>query len=91
MLHALLLKQVGSVHIVVQGTDPQSIDAELALQRKLAKQLGIKGKSAAKKADPADNLDEFLTGDILCCYAALKPFHNAKRRTLDHASCILPA
>lgn len=59
----------------MQGTDPQSIDAELALQRKLAKQLGIKGKSAAKKADPADNLDEFLTGDTTSasCYVETFP------------------
>lgn len=73
----------------MQGTDPQSIDAELALQRKLAKQLGIKGKSAARKADPTDNLDEFLTGDISLCHSALRPFHNAKRKTLDHLPCIL--
>ena len=49
----------------LQGTNPQSIDAELALQKKLAKQLGIKSKSAVKKTDPADNLDEFLTGSCL--------------------------
>ena len=53
---------------MLQGSGPQSVDAEQAFQRKLAKQLGLKGKAAAKVTDPDDNLDEFLTGSNLLLY-----------------------
>lgn len=46
-----------------QGKGQQSIDAEAALQGRLAKQLGLKRKTTTKKSDPEDNLDEFLTGN----------------------------
>lgn len=48
---------------MLQGAAPHSIDAELALQRKLAKQLGLKSKAAAKVPELEDNLDEFLVGE----------------------------
>ena len=36
--------------------------AELAFQKQLAKQLGLKGKTKTKAKGPDDNLDDFLKG-----------------------------
>ncbi|KAL3133156.1 hypothetical protein ABBQ38_007050 [Trebouxia sp. C0009 RCD-2024] len=46
----------------LQGNGQHSIAAELAFQKQLAKQLGLKGKTKSKAKGPDDGLDDFLEG-----------------------------
>lgn len=51
----------------MQGSGQHSIAAELAFQKQLAKQLGLKGKSRAnaKAKGPDDGLDDLLEGTVI--------------------------
>lgn len=49
----------------MQGDGQHSIAAELAFQKQLAKQLGLKGSSKAKPKGPDDGLDDLLEGTVI--------------------------
>lgn len=51
------------VGMMLQGNGQHSIAAELAFQKQLAKQLGLKGKTKSKAKGPDDGLDDFLEGN----------------------------
>lgn len=48
--------------VKLQGNGQRSIQAELAFQKQLAKQLGVKGRTKSKAKGPDDGLDDFLEG-----------------------------
>lgn len=82
------------VGLVLQGNGQQSIAAELALQKQLAKQMGLKGRTKVNAKGPDDGLDDFLEGDaselsakhpVLClaCRTAFTSCQHAIMRRLD--------
>ena len=67
---------------MLQGSGQHSIASELAFQKQLAKQMGLKGRTKSTAKGPDDGLDDFLEGNAATSLEHADVFRLAFRPTL---------